>query len=126
MKHGERHEHAASPDIPFDRDQTTELMPARTDDRYKNSQLTELGPAFLTFEEAGQTDQWILRYEEVLYVVTGELTLAVRDGERDYTVSGGEGDVITIAKGATVRYGGSKGTRVCVCFTPLNWQDLIG
>ncbi|GAA4013582.1 hypothetical protein [Streptomyces plumbiresistens] len=111
--------------IPFDGEATTEFTPSRTDDRYKNSHLTELGPAFLTFEEGGHTDRWTLRYEEVLYVVDGELTLSVTEGEKEYTVTGAKGDVLAIGKGATVRYGGTKGTRVFVAFTPLDWQDGI-
>jgi ethanolamine utilization protein EutQ (cupin superfamily) len=109
--------------IAFDGSATTDFAPTRTDDRYKNSPLTELGPAFLTFEESGHTDRWTLKYEEVLYVVDGELSLTVLDDEEEYTVTGRTGDVITIGKGATVRYGGTRGTRVFVAFTPLNWQD---
>jgi ethanolamine utilization protein EutQ (cupin superfamily) len=111
--------------ISFDADKLTAFAPATSDDRYKNSQLTELGPAFMTWEEAGQTDQWVIGFEEALYVIAGELTInAVEDGHA-YTVSGTAGDVLTVGKGATVSYTGTAGTRAFVCFSPLNWQDLI-
>jgi ethanolamine utilization protein EutQ (cupin superfamily) len=109
--------------IRFDDNETTVVGPTYTDDRYKNSHLTELGPAFMVFERGGYTDRWTLGYEEVLYVVSGELMLDVVEGDEEYRVIGTAGDVITIAKGATLRYGGTMGTRVFVTFTPLNWQD---
>jgi ethanolamine utilization protein EutQ (cupin superfamily) len=116
--------------IPFDSAAITRFDPAVGDDRYKNSPLSDLGPSFLTFEETGQTDRWTVGYEEVLYVITGVFTVHVwdTDGDEhggDYTVVGREGDVITIAKNQSVSYSGDKGTRAFVCFTPLNWQDLI-
>jgi ethanolamine utilization protein EutQ (cupin superfamily) len=111
--------------IPFDSEQTSPAPPGYTEDRYKSSQLTEMGPAFLVFDEAGETDHWTLHYEEVLYVVEGELTLTVTEADETYTVVGAPGDVLTIGKGAKVGYAGTKGTRVFVVFTPLNWQDLI-
>jgi ethanolamine utilization protein EutQ (cupin superfamily) len=58
-------------------------------------------------------------------VVSGELTLNVFDEANPYQVTGGPGDVLTIARGATVEYAGISGTRLFVTFAPLNWQDLI-
>jgi ethanolamine utilization protein EutQ (cupin superfamily) len=111
--------------IPFDGAATTEFAPAVGDDRYKNSPLTDLGPAFMTWDQEGTTDEWTIGYEEVLYIVSGELTLSVREDGQAYTVTANQGDVVALSRGATARYHGTEGTRAFVCFTPLNWQDLI-
>ncbi len=111
--------------IPFDSGQVSPAPPAHTEDRYKDSQLTAMGPAFMVFDEPGETDHWTLNYEEILYVVEGELTLTVTEEAETYEVVAAVGDLITIGKGAKVGYAGTKGTRVLVVFTPLNWQDLI-
>jgi ethanolamine utilization protein EutQ (cupin superfamily) len=111
--------------IPFDNAAVTEFAPAIGDERYKNSPLTGLGPSFMTWDEDGTTDQWTIGYEEVLYVVSGELTIFASEGGEEYSVTGAEGDVLTVSRGAIARYHGIKGTRAFVCFSPLNWQDLI-
>jgi ethanolamine utilization protein EutQ (cupin superfamily) len=111
--------------LDFDPARITPLGPAHTEDRYETSRLSALGPAFMVFDHAGSTERWTLGYEEVVYVVSGELTLSVFAGAESYHVAGSSGDVITIGKGSTVEYAGTAGTRLFVCFAPLNWRDLI-
>jgi ethanolamine utilization protein EutQ (cupin superfamily) len=103
--------------IPFDSNNTTSWPPLRTDDRHKNSTLTAFGPGFLSFDEQGETEKVTMQFDEALYVISGELVLLVND---EYTVTGVPGDVLTIDKGATVRYAGTKETRAFLCVGPLS------
>jgi ethanolamine utilization protein EutQ (cupin superfamily) len=105
--------------IPFDSEQVSPIPPIHIEDRYKQSQLTGMGPSFMVFDEAGETDHWDIAFEEILYVVEGQLSLTVTEAGSTYTVQGAAGELITIGKGATVGYAGTQGTRVLVVFSPI-------
>lgn len=90
-----------------------------------SSDLQDLGSVFMTFDADGRTEPWTLRYEEVIYVVSGHLALTVQNhGRDDAVVTGGAGDVFTLPRGATVRYGGTAGTRLFVSLVPITWRQL--
>lgn len=108
--------------MPFNAEFTGESGPVKVDRRSKPSELTELSAGFVTFPDGGKTDQWTLPYEEVFYVIEGELALHV-DG-RTVTVAADE--VVTLEKGATVVYEGTPGTRAFFSLVPANWQETAG
>ncbi|WP_172653033.1 hypothetical protein [Rhodococcus opacus] len=110
--------------IAYDGTNTTYFEPVEVDHRTTGSGLNELGGVFMTFDRDGRTEPWTLRYEEVIYVVSGQLTLTVAAEGEESVVSGVEGDVITLHKGSTVRYGGTQGTRLFVSLVPVNWRQL--
>jgi ethanolamine utilization protein EutQ (cupin superfamily) len=102
----------------------TQFEPTRVDHITAGSGLHDLGCVFMTFDRDGRTEPWTLRYEEVIFVVSGELTLTVIEDGAESIVTGHESDVLTLHKGATVRYGGTKGTRLFVSLYPVNWRQL--
>lgn len=108
--------------MPFNADFTAENGPVKVDRRSKPSELTELSAGFVDFPDGGKTDPWTLPYEEVFYVIEGELILHL-DGR---TVSAASGDVVTIEKGATVEYEGTPGTRAFFSLVPANWLETMG
>lgn len=108
--------------MPFDAEFTAENGPVKVDRRSKPSALTQLSAGFVDFPEAGRTDTWTLPYEEVFYVIEGELTLHVGD----HAIVAAADEVVTIEKGATVVYEGSAGTRAFFSLVPANWLELMG
>lgn len=98
--------------------------PTTSDRRTVDSGLKHLGSGFLTFEEDGICDAWTLRYEEVLYVAAGSATLLVgpEDSAALVEVLAHEGDVVVVPEGSTVRYGGTKGTRLFWSLVPQDWE----
>jgi ethanolamine utilization protein EutQ (cupin superfamily) len=93
----------------------------------RDSPLTAMGPSFLSFDESGSIGRFTINYEEVIYVVSGRLTLTVYNGDKDApsTVRAAEGDVVTIGAGSEIDYTGTQGTKLFVVFSPLNWDELI-
>ena len=107
--------------MPFDAEFTAENGPVKVDRRTKPSGLTELSAGFVTFPEGGATDPWTLPYEEVFYVIEGELTLHL-DGRPTVAAAG---EVVTLEKGATVVYEGAPGTRAFFSLVPANWLEIL-
>jgi ethanolamine utilization protein EutQ len=105
----------------FDASRTEVHGPLLVDQRTRDSGLADLGAGFVDFPQGGTSASWTTPYEEVVYVVAGELTLTA-DGS---TVTGWPGDLITIARGTTVTYGGTPGTRVLFSLVPADWADQL-
>jgi ethanolamine utilization protein EutQ len=105
--------------MPFDEAFTAENGPVKVDRRSKPSELVELSAGFVTFPAGGATDPWTLPYEEVFYVVEGELTIHL-DGT---PIIAAAGDVVTLEKGVTVVYEGAPGTRAFFSLVPANWLE---
>jgi ethanolamine utilization protein EutQ (cupin superfamily) len=103
--------------LPFDSSLSENHGPLLVDQRTRASGLVDLGAGFVDFPDGGTSAQWTTPYEEVIYVLTGELTVAA-DAQ---SVRGRPGDVLTIAKGTTVTYGGTRGTRVFFSLVPADW-----
>lgn len=99
--------------------------PATSDRRTADSGLKQLGAGFLTFDEDGVSEAWTLPYEEVLYVAAGLATLMVgpEDAAPLLEVVAHEGDVVVVPEGSTVRYGGTKGTRLFWSLVPQDWKS---
>lgn len=105
--------------MPFDAEFTASNGPLAIDRRSKPSGLRELSAGFVEFTETGATEPWTLPYEEVLYVVQGELTLT--HGEEQVVAQAG--DLVTLEKGATVVYAGTAGTRLVFSLVPADWLE---
>lgn len=91
------------------------------DRRSRAAEFNDLSAGFIEYAEHRISDPWTLPYEEAFYIISGELTLH-HDG---CSVSGGPGDMMTIARGTTVRYEGTAGFRAFFCLVPADWMDQI-
>ena len=112
--------------IPFDPEQITTYPRTHTDDRYKNSSLKIIGPSFMTWDEDGSAGRFSVNYEEVVYVVEGDVALTFYpESAEPKVITGVAGDVITIASGSNLDYSGTKGSKIFVVFSPLNWEELL-
>jgi ethanolamine utilization protein EutQ (cupin superfamily) len=107
--------------LTFDADRTEVHGPLLVDQRTRGSGLNELGAGFVDFPDGGTSSPWTTPYEEVIYVVAGKFMLTA-DGD---TLVGRPGDLITIAKGTTVTYGGEAGTRVLFSLVPADWAERM-
>lgn len=79
---------------------------------------TQLGGGYMRFSEAADFGPWTLKYDEVLFVQSGELTV-VEDGK---TTTAAVGEAILIPNGATVTYRGKKGTVGFFVLWPFDWN----
>ncbi|MEV6059950.1 cupin domain-containing protein [Nocardia asteroides] len=93
--------------------------PMVVDLRTPGKGLSDLGGGVVRFDQGGSTDPWRLPYEEIIYVISGELTLHI-DGGASLSVPAGE--VVTIGKGAKVVYEGTPGTQGFFALTPADWH----
>ena len=119
MTHSPWHLTSPNQDVPSSR-----FGPMTVQNIGEGSGLHDLGTYFMTFVETGASEPWQLRYEEALYVISGELDLVVEEGDRTSRLRSHTGDVIAMRRGAVVRYQGVVGTRLFACITPLNWKDI--
>jgi len=100
--------------------------PTFSDRMTAGSGLTELGCGFMEFAETGTTEPWTLPYEEVLLVLSGSLDLDVVEDGATERVTAEQGQIVTLAKGSTVTYGGSAGTRLYWSMVPQDWHVAAG
>jgi ethanolamine utilization protein EutQ (cupin superfamily) len=79
----------------------------------------------MDFETTGEAAPWTLSYEESIYVVRGEAWVIELDenGGEMCTEYATAGELITIRKGTTVRYGGETNTRLLLSIAPVNWDS---
>ncbi|MGV9868383.1 cupin domain-containing protein [Rhodococcus koreensis] len=100
--------------MPFNPEFTDTHGPIVIDRRSRASALTELAVGFAEFAVTGAIEPSALPYEEVLYVLEGELTLT--QGEEKLVCTTGE--LITLEAGAVVTVAGTAGTRLLYSLTP--------
>ena len=80
---------------------------------------TQLGGGFSRFTGECELADWTLRYDEVFYVIEGELVI-----ESGGTVTrGGPGEVLLIPAGTTVTYRSGPGTKAFFVLHPRDWAD---
>jgi ethanolamine utilization protein EutQ len=103
--------------LPFDSSLAERHGPLLVDQRTRASGLVDLAAGFVDFPDGGTSAEWTTPYEEVIHVLAGELSVTVDT----QIVRGRPGDVLTIAKGTTVTYGGTRGTRVFFSLVPADW-----
>lgn len=78
---------------------------------------TQLGGGFSRFTGDCELADWTLRYDEVFYVIEGELVI-----ESSGTVTrGGPGEVLLIPAGTTVTYRSGPGTKAFFVLHPRDW-----
>lgn len=106
-----------------DPDQAAPFGPAFLEHRTAHSGLTKLGTYVMTFPEGGQCDAWTLQYEESIYVAKGTASVSVIGDAGETHVSAGPGQVITISKGSTVRYGATPESELVLSISPVNWRQ---
>jgi ethanolamine utilization protein EutQ (cupin superfamily) len=112
--------------IDHDPTNVTTYERTHTDDRYKRSALSVMGPSFMTWDEAGSAGRFTINYEEIIYVVEGEVTLTFYpQGREPEVIHAVAGDVVTITAGSNLDYTGTKGSKIFVVFSPLNWEELL-
>ncbi|TMC86697.1 MAG: hypothetical protein E6J06_00135 [Chloroflexi bacterium] len=76
----------------------------------------------MRFSADAEFPDWTLKYDEVLFVQTGELAI-VTDGA---TITAGAGQAILIPKGARVTYRGRAGTVGFFVLWPFDWDSKTG
>ncbi|MGW6460317.1 hypothetical protein ACWF94_31085 [Streptomyces sp. NPDC055078] len=79
---------------------------------------TGLGGGLMRFGEDEEMGPWTLTYDEVFYVLAGELTIT---GPRTQ-VRLGPGEIGLIETGTTVTYRGTAGTEAFYSVTPRDWK----
>lgn len=112
--------------LEYDADKVTSYTRTHTDDRYKGSSLEVMGPCFMAWDQDGSAGRFTVNYEEVIYVIEGQVTLtSYSKGADPEVIVALPGDVVTIPVGSDLDYSGTKGTRLFVVFSPLNWAELL-
>jgi ethanolamine utilization protein EutQ len=81
---------------------------------------TGLGGGFSRFTGEAVLADWTLRYDEVFYVIEGELVIESAGQE---PVRGRPGQVILIPAGTTVTYRSGPGTKAFFVLHPRDWAD---
>lgn len=84
-----------------------------------------LGTYAMDFDTTGEAAPWTLAYEESVYVISGQAWVVELDADGNEVSSerATAGELITIRKGTTVRYGGDAGTRLLLSIAPVNWEE---
>ena len=81
--------------------------------------FTELGGGWVKMDGSGELAGWTLKYDEVLYCLSGELEI-VRDGTSTVAQPG---QAILIGEGTTVTYRAKPDTRVFFVLYPGDWAQ---
>jgi ethanolamine utilization protein EutQ (cupin superfamily) len=105
-------------DVPF-----TDLVPGLELSRaITHAGSTQLGGGYMRFSKDAEFADWTLKYDEVLFVQSGELEL-VSDGS---SVKARAGEAILIPDGARVTYRGKAGTVGFFVLWPFDWDKKAG
>lgn len=88
-----------------------------THDLFDLEQSPRLGAGLMEMEDT--TFPWTLNYDEMDYVIEGELTVEI-GGER---ITAGPGQVIYIPKGSSIRFSVSGKARFLYFVCPADWQN---
>ena len=105
-------------DLPF-----SELVPGLELSRaITHAGTTQLGGGYMRFEQDAEFADWTLRYDEVLFVQSGELEIVGEGG----SVKAGVGQAVLIPDGAKVTYRGRAGTVGFFVLWPFDWDKKNG
>lgn len=88
-----------------------------TRDLFSLEQSPRLGAGLMEMEDT--TFPWTLNYDEMDYVIDGELTVIIQ-GER---ITAGPGEVIYIPKGSSIEFSVQGRARFLYFVYPANWQE---
>jgi quercetin dioxygenase-like cupin family protein len=105
-------------DLPY-----TDLVPGLELSRsITHAGTTQLGGGYMRFSEDAEFPDWTLKYDEVLFVQSGELEI-LSDGA---SVMARSGQAILIPRGARVTYRGRAGTVGFFVLWPFDWDKKTG
>ena len=88
-----------------------------TRDLFTLQESPRLGCGLMVMERT--TFPWTLNYDEIDYVVEGELSILI-DGKR---VTAGPGEIILIPKGSSIHFSVENKARFLYFVYPANWQE---
>ena len=88
-----------------------------TRDLFTLDESPRLGCGLMEMEKT--TFDWTLTYDEIDYVIDGELSVVI-DGE---TVTAGPGEIILIPKGSSIQFSVKDKARFIYVVYPANWQN---
>lgn len=88
-----------------------------THDLFSLEQSPRLGAGLMEMEDT--TFAWTLNYDEMDYVIDGELSILI-DGAK---ITAGPGEVIYIPKGASIQFSVSNRARFLYFVYPADWQN---
>ena len=88
-----------------------------TRDLFTLEESPRLGCGLMVMEHT--TFPWTLNYDEIDYVVEGELSILI-DGKR---VTAGPGEIILIPKGSSIHFSVENKARFLYFVYPANWAD---
>lgn len=88
-----------------------------THDLFALAQSPRLGAGLMVMEET--TFPWELQYDEIDYVMEGQLTVESATG----SVTAGPGQVILIPKGSRIRFSAPNRARFLYVTYPADWQN---
>ena len=88
-----------------------------THDLFTLEQSPRLGAGLMEMEDT--TFPWTLNYDEMDYVIEGQLTIVI-GGER---VTAGPGEVIYIPKGSSIQFSVQGRARFLYFVYPADWQN---
>lgn len=88
-----------------------------THDLFTLEQSPRLGAGLMEMENT--TFPWTLNYDEMDYVIEGELSILI-GGEK---ITAGPGEVIYIPKGSSIQFSVSGRARFLYFVYPANWQE---
>jgi ethanolamine utilization protein EutQ (cupin superfamily) len=101
-------------DVPF-----TDLVPGLELSRaITHAGTTQLGGGYMRFSQDAEFADWTLKYDEVLFVQSGELEV-VSEGS---STKAAAGEAILIPDGAKVTYRGKAGTVGFFVLWPFDWD----
>ena len=105
-------------DLPY-----TDLVPGLELSRaITHAGTTQLGGGYMRFSEEAEFPDWTLKYDEVLFVQSGELEIVSDEA----SVTAGSGQAILIPNGARVTYRGRAGTVGFFVLWPFDWDKKTG
>jgi ethanolamine utilization protein EutQ (cupin superfamily) len=81
--------------------------------------FTSLGGGWVRMDGGGELEGWTLKYDEVLFVVSGEAEVEDSSGKK---VVAGPGEAILIGEGTTVTYRGKPDTLIFFVLNPRDWD----
>lgn len=88
-----------------------------TKDFFDLNESPRLGAGLMTMKES--TFDWTLNYDEVDYVVSGELSVIGKNG----TATAGPGQIILIPKGSQIKFSAPKEARFIYITYPADWAN---
>ncbi|MBV0929586.1 ethanolamine utilization protein EutQ [Lentilactobacillus sp. IMAU92037] len=88
-----------------------------TKDFFDLKESPRLGAGLMMMKES--TFDWTLNYDEVDYVISGELSVIGRNG----TATAGAGQMILIPKGSQIKFSAPKESRFIYITYPADWED---